>query len=90
MIEVWGLRRYILFFAGILLLTVSALYREDNFIGKTIHSNEGKLKLYAIVLNIAIFLIYFWYISTGTVQMPSSETNYYDLLATAFHHVSLH
>ena len=86
---VWGLRRYVIFFAGVFLFIVSILYRENNFIGKLIHTNEGRLKLSAIVLNVVIFLIYFWYASVGKWELTYNEASYYNLLASAFRHGQL-
>lgn len=82
--QVWGMRRYVIFFAGIFLLIISIFYRENNFIGKMIETNEGKLKLSAIGLNIFIFLIYLWYASVGKWEFTYNETSYFDLLASAF------
>ena len=84
--QVWGMKRYIIFFAGSILLALSILYQENNFIGKVIHTTEGRFILFVIGLNVLIFLIYFWFASTGTWQTPYNETYYYNLLATAFRH----
>ena len=80
----WGVRRVTILLIGILLLSVSLFYQEDNFIGKFIHSADGPLYIALLVLNAGIFLIYIWYVSTGLMKTFTSETNYFDLQANAF------
>ena len=87
--QVWGTRRYLIFFAGIFLLTVSILYRENNMIGKTIHTSDKRFNLFVILLNALIFLVYIWFASDGLWKKFHNETNYYDLLASAFSHRQL-
>jgi hypothetical protein len=87
--QVWGLRRYLIFFAGLFLLIVSVLYLQDDFIQKIIFTAEGRLSVSAILLNIVIILIYLWYTSAGKWEITYNETSYYDLLASAFRHGQL-
>lgn len=80
----WGLRRTALLLAGLLLLTVSLFYREDNFPGRLIGSEDGRFNLSLLALNAAILLIYIWFASDGLWKALPNETNYYDLQANAF------
>lgn len=80
----WGIRRSAILLIGILILVVSLLYKEDNFIGNFIHSRDGQLYIALFILNAGIFLIYIWYVSTGLMKTFASETNYFDLQANAF------
>jgi hypothetical protein len=80
----WGVRRAAIFLAGILLLLVSLFYREDNFIGKTIHSADRRFYIALSALNAAIILIYLWFGSDGLWKTMPNETNYIDLQANAF------
>ncbi|NOH04101.1 MAG: hypothetical protein HND47_20090 [Chloroflexi bacterium] len=80
----WGVRRIGILLAGILLLAVSLFYQRENFIGRTIHSTDGRLYLAVFALDIVIFLIYLWFASDGMWKMLPNETNYYDLQANAF------
>lgn len=87
--QVWGLKRYLIFFAGLFSLIISFLYPQDNFIEKLIFTDEGRSRLFAILLNIFIFFIYLWYASAGKWQLTYNETSYYNLLASAFRHGQL-
>lgn len=86
---VWGLRRYLIFFLGIFLFSISISYRKENFIDTLMFTNEGRLRVSVILLNIFIFFIYLWYVSAGKWGITYNETSYYDLLATAFRHGQL-
>lgn len=87
--QVWGLRRYLIFFAGLFLLIVSILYLQDDFIKKIIFTAEGRLSVSAILFNIVIIFIYIWYTTAGKWEVTYNETSYYDLLASAFRHGQL-
>lgn len=80
----WGVRRSAILLIGILLLTISIFYQKDNFIGKTIHSADGRFYVALLALNAVIFLIYVWFGSDGLWKPMHNETNYYDLQANAF------
>lgn len=80
----WGIRRSAILLFGIVLLLVSIFYREDNFIGKLIHSADGRLYIALLALNAGIVLIYIWFVTTGLMKTLISETNYLDLQANAF------
>lgn len=80
----WGVRRSAILLFGIVLLLVSIFYREDNFIGKLIHSADGRLYIALLALNAGIVLIYIWFVTTGLMKTLVSETNYFDLQANAF------
>ncbi|MBL8063415.1 MAG: hypothetical protein JNK32_10370 [Anaerolineales bacterium] len=80
----WGARRSAILLAGILLLTISLLYREDNFIGKIVNSTDGRFYISLLALNAAVILIYIWFASDGLWKTLPNETNYYDLQAKAF------
>lgn len=80
----WGVRRSAILLGGILLVVVSLLYREDNFIGKTIQSTDGRFYIVLLALNAGIFLIYIWFATTGLIKTLPNETNYFDLQANAF------
>jgi len=80
----WGVRRSAILIAGILLLAISIFYQKDNFIGKTLHSADGRFYIALLVLNAGIFLIYVWFGSDGLWKSMHNETNYYDLQANAF------
>jgi hypothetical protein len=82
----WGLRRYILFFLGIIIIIVSMLYREDNFIGRIFNTQTGQLYLASGGLALFIILVYVWCVSFGLWNIWPESTNYYDLLATSFSH----
>ena len=82
----WGLRRYILFFFGIIIIIVSILYREDNFIGRIFNTQTGQLYLASEVLALFIILVYIWCITFGLWNIWPESTNYYDLLAISFSH----
>ncbi|MFN8381192.1 MAG: hypothetical protein U0V02_04595 [Anaerolineales bacterium] len=83
---VWGAKRFFLFFIGLLILAVSLLYREHNFIGNVIHTSTGRWHLAIGALSGFVILIYIWFISAGLWTSWPNETSYYDLLATAFSH----
>lgn len=80
----WGARRVAILLGGFILLAVSIFYRRDNFIGKTLHSPDGRLHLALILLNGIIFLTYLWFASDGLWKSLPNETNYIDLQANAF------
>lgn len=80
----WGVRRTAIFLAGIILLTVSIFYQKDNFIGKTVHSKDGRFYIALLALNAGILLIYVWFATTGLLKSLPNETNYFDLQANAF------
>ncbi len=80
----WGVRRIALLGFGILLLSVSIFYRENNLIGKTLRSSDGRLYISLAILNTGIFLIYLWFASDGLWKSLPNETNYIDLQADAF------
>lgn len=80
----WGVRRTAVFLAGIILLTVSIFYQKDNFIGKTVHSKDGRFYIALLALNAGILLIYVWFATTGLLKSLPNETNYFDLQANAF------
>ena len=80
----WGVRRSAILMIGIFLLTISIFYQKDNFIGRTIHSADGRFYIAMLVLNAGIFLIYVWFGSDGLWKTMHNETNYYDLQANAF------
>ena len=82
----WGPRRYILFFLGIIIIIVSMLYREDNFIGRIFNTQTGQLYLASGVLALFIILIYIWCVTFGLWNTWPKSTNYYNLLATSFSH----
>lgn len=80
----WGARRTAILLAGFLLIAASLLYREDNFIGKTLNSNDGRFYVALLALNAGIVLIYTWFATTGLLKSLPNETNYIDLQAKAF------
>ena len=80
----WGVRRSAILIVGILLLAISIFYQKDNFIGKIIHSADGRFYIALLALNVSIFLIYVWFGSDGLWKSMHNETNYYDLQANAF------
>ena len=80
----WGARRFAILLGGFILLAVSIFYRRDNFIGRTLHSPDGRLHLALILLNGVIFIIYLWFASDGLWKSLPNETNYIDLQANAF------
>lgn len=80
----WGLRRTALLLAGLLLLAISLFYQKENFIGKLIHSPDGRFTIALPALNAFIVLIYIWYGSDGLWKSMHNETNYIDLQANAF------
>ncbi len=80
----WGVRRSALLLAGVILLAGALLYREDNFIGKLLHTADGRLYASIAVLDVVIILIYLWFGSDGLWKTLPNETNYYDLQASAF------
>jgi hypothetical protein len=80
----WGVRRSAILLLGILLLAISIFYQKDNFIGKVIHSADGRFYIALLALNAGIFLIYVWFGSDGLWKSMHNETNYYDLQANAF------
>jgi hypothetical protein len=82
----WGLRRYILFFLGIIIIIVSMLYREDNFIGRIFNTQTGQLYLASGGLALFIILVYAWCVSFGLWNIWPKSTYYYDLLAISFSH----
>lgn len=82
----WGIRRLALLTAGLILLFAAVFYRNNNFIGKIFGAKDGRFFLSIIFLDIAIILIYLWFASDGLWKSLPNETNYYDLLATAFSH----
>lgn len=84
--QVWGLRRYMLLFAGIFIFVVSVLYHKENLIGKTLHTHLGRAYIATILLSGLIILIYFWYASLGLWVSFPSQSNYIDLQASAFRH----
>jgi hypothetical protein len=81
---VWGIKRFGIFFIGLLVLSISLFYREHNFIGQAIHTSTGRFYLAVSMLSGFIIIIYIWFISIGLWTSWPNETNYYDLLATAF------
>src|SRR3989304_3772293 len=83
---VWGAKRFIFFFIGILILAASLFYRENNFIGQAFNTYTGQLYLAIGVLSASIIVIYIWVVSIGLWATWPNETSYYDLLATAFSH----
>lgn len=80
----WGIRRSALLLVGVILLAGALLYREDNFIGKMLHTADGRLYVSIAVLDAVIILIYLWFGSDGLWKTLPNETNYYDLQANAF------
>jgi len=84
----WGAKRLVLFSFGVFIFLVFLLYRENNMIGKSIHTQTGQLYLAAAITVGAIVLLYLW-ISIRTWTPLPKTTNYYDLLARAFNHGQL-
>ena len=82
----WGTKRYILFFAGVFILILSLLYREDNFIGHIFDTYNGQLHLGVSVLSAVVILYYVWCVTIGLWTKWPYETNYYNLQAAAFSH----
>ncbi len=82
----WGTKRYVIFFAGIFILGISLLYRENNFIGRTFNTYNGQLYLGVGILSGAILIFYVWCVTIGLWTQWPYETHYYDLQATAFRH----
>lgn len=80
----WGLRRTALLLIGLSLLVIAWFYRENNFLGRLIGSQNGRFTLSLLALNAAILLIYIWFASDGLWKTLPNETNYYDLQANAF------
>ncbi|MBI3167720.1 MAG: hypothetical protein HYZ22_04530 [Chloroflexi bacterium] len=80
----WGIRRSAILLIGIVLLTISLFYREDNFIGRSLHSADGRFYIALLALNAGIFFIYVWFATTGLLKSLPNETNYFDLQANAF------
>ncbi|MEW6402157.1 MAG: hypothetical protein AB1649_10175 [Chloroflexota bacterium] len=83
---VWGMRRYVLFAAGVLIAVISLLYRQDNLLGRLIHTAEGRFSLATGFLVIGVLAVYVWCVSVGLWITWPRLTNYYDLLGTAFSH----
>ena len=86
---VWGGKRYILFFVGLVILAISLFYRENNFIGIVFHTSTGQAYLSISAISGLVIIAYIWYISAGLWTSWPNETSYYDLLATAFSHGQL-
>ncbi len=82
----WGAKRFILFSFGILILGISLLYREDNFLGRTLNTRNGQLYFLCGLLVSLIILAYVWCVSVGLWTTWPESTNYYDMLATSFSH----
>lgn len=80
----WGVRRTAILFIGIFLLGISLFYRENNFIGKLVHSADERFYISFLLLNSFIILIYVWFATTGLLKSLPNETNYFDLQANAF------
>lgn len=77
----WGGKRSLIFLIGVVVITVSLLYRKENFIGRVAHSPL----FMAGLLSAGIITYYFWGVTIGTWRTWFHETSYYDLQATAFH-----
>lgn len=80
----WGTKRYIIFFAGIVILILSLLYRENNYIGQLLNTSHGQLYLGIGLLSSGILIFYIWCVTIGLWTQWPYETNYYDLQAVAF------
>lgn len=80
----WGIKRFGIFFIGLLILSISLFYRKHNFIGQAIHTSTGRVYLAVGMLSGFIIIVYIWFISIGLWTAWPNETSYYDLLATAF------
>ena len=81
---VWGVKRFGIFFIGLVILSISLFYREHNFIGQAFHTSAGQFYLAVCVVSGFVIVIYIWFISIGLWTSWPNETSYYDLLATAF------
>ena len=81
---VWGIKRYLIFFVGFLILAVSLFHRKENFIGRAFNTRTGQLHLASGLLGASILFIYIWFTSVGLWTIWPNETSYYDLLASAF------
>lgn len=81
---VWGVKRFGIFFVGLVILSISIFYREHNFIGQAFHTPAGRFFLAVCMVSGSIIIIYIWFISIGLWTSWPNETSYYDLLATAF------
>ncbi len=84
-----GLKNLVFLFAGTLLFLSALFYREENTIGKLVHTKIGRVYLSSAILGSVIVLIYIWIISIGTWTIWPATTNYYDLLAKGFSHGQL-
>jgi hypothetical protein len=80
----WGVRRSAILLIGAFLLVTTLFYREDNFIGKILHSADGRFYVALMILNAGMVFIYLWFATTGMLKSMPSETNYFDLQANAF------
>jgi len=86
---VWGTKRILLFALGLVLLAASILYRDDNFLGRLIHTRTGQLYFASALAAGFVLLAYVWWVSLGLWSPWTPSTNYYDLMATAFRHGQL-
>src|SRR5919201_243693 len=82
----WGAKRIILFSFGILILGISLLYRQDNFLGRMFTRRSGQLYLLCGLLVSLIILAYVWCVSVGLWTTWPESTTYYNMLATSFSH----
>jgi len=85
----WGIKRFAVFFLGILLFIVCLLYREDNFIGRIFNTRTGRVHLAVGIMGGGVLLSYVWWVSLGLWTTFPASTDYYDLLASAFSHGQL-
>jgi len=87
--SIWGTKRYILFSLGIFILIAALLYREDNFLGQLFNTKTGQFYLASAITVGLILIAYVWWVSLGLWSTWPKTTNYYDLMASAFHHGQL-
>ena len=54
----WGVRRSAILLIGAFLLVTTLFYREDNFIGKILHSADGRFYVALMILNAGLLFFY--------------------------------
>ncbi len=83
---VGGIKRHIVFSIGILIFIISINYSDNSFIRRAFKTFTGRFHFALATLGLAVLAIYIWFVSIGLWTSWPNETNYYNMLATAFHH----